>query len=607
MTTAPRQHASPDETPRLARARRPLRVCHVMSADLWAGAEVQLATLASYLVERPEVKLSAVVFNDGWLADQMRRLGIEVAVVDERRHGALGIVMFLTRFLRAQNADIVHTHRYKDTVLGALAGRLAGVPHLVRTVHGLGEPMRGWALMKFQCYDALDKAALWFCADRVVAVSQSMAATLKASNYRASAVVHVHNGIDLRTVKASRAPEDVRRDLGIGLDRIVIGTAGRLSPVKGHEHLVRAAKLIAQQEDRARFLFIGNGPLKSELTTLARELGLADRCAFVDLQDHPRLSVYDVMCAMDVFVLPSLHEGIPMALLEAMALQTPVVASAVGGIPEVVTHRHDGLLVRSRDHVDLADACLELIDNPDLSQTFGARARRVVHDRFSRDANGEIVLDLYRQIASDDATGGTRTAGAPAGLRGLTGRVARRIFGTIEQTLERHRMNRIRRHPEALAARLKSAKSVLIVCHGNIIRSAFAARQLAQALGDDALVSISSAGLEAVSGRPSHPTAVLTAAPLQIDLTRHSAAPLRPAAVATADVIFVMDVQQLVALCRRFPDARAKTFLLTCLASDRPLEVRDPVDGDETVFQACFDHISGATRPIIRLLSAAVE
>jgi protein-tyrosine-phosphatase len=467
--------------------------------------------------------------------------------------------------------------------------------------------MRGWALLKFQCYDALDKAALWTCAERVVAVSQSMAATLKASNYRASAVMHIHNGIDLRAVKASRAPDDVRRELGIGLEQLVIGTAGRLSPVKGHEHLVRAAQLIARREDRARFLFVGNGPLKGALRTLAADLGLDDRCTFVDLQDHPRLSVYDVMRVMDVFVLPSLHEGIPMALLEAMALETPVVASAVGGIPEVITHRHDGLLVRSRNHGDLAEACLELIGNPELSRTFGGRARRVVHDRFSRDANGETVLDLYRHIAGEDAAAGTRKAVRSAGLGALTGRVVRRVFGAIEQTVERHRMNRIRRHPEPLMARLRSAKSVLIVCHGNIIRSAFAARQLVQALGHDRSVSISSAGLEAVSGRPSHPTAVLTAAPLRVDLTRHTAAPLRPAAVASSDVIFVMDVQQLVTLCRRFPHARAKTFLLTCLASDRPLEVRDPVDGDETVFQACFEHISGATRPIIQLLSAAVE
>src|SRR5215204_5067719 len=108
-----------------------------MTADLWAGAEVQVATTAAYLVRRPEVNVSAVLFNDGWLAGELRRLGIEVAIVDERRHTALQILEFLTRHLREQRVDVVHTHRYKDTILGTVAAKRAGVPYVVRTIHGL--------------------------------------------------------------------------------------------------------------------------------------------------------------------------------------------------------------------------------------------------------------------------------------------------------------------------------------------------------------------------------------------------------------------------------------------------------------------------------------
>ena len=129
-----------------------LRVCHVMSADLWAGAEVQVATVASYLVERPDVTLTAVLLNEGRLARELRRLGVQVAVMDERENGAITILASLTRFLRDNRVEIVHTHRYKDNILGSIAAKLAGVPHVTRTVHGLNEAMRGWGRAKLLAY-----------------------------------------------------------------------------------------------------------------------------------------------------------------------------------------------------------------------------------------------------------------------------------------------------------------------------------------------------------------------------------------------------------------------------------------------------------------------
>jgi protein-tyrosine-phosphatase len=149
-----------------------------------------------------------------------------------------------------------------------------------------------------------------------------------------------------------------------------------------------------------------------------------------------------------------------------------------------------------------------------------------------------------------------------------------------------------------VATALRSASRVLVVCHGNIIRSPFAASLLARSLAGSASVSVASAGLEAERGRPSHPFAVQTAASRGIDLTGHAAAPLSLEAVIRADVIFVMDVPQLVALKRRFPAARRKTFLLACLASDQPLEIADPVDGAPSVFQRCYEHIAQAVKSL---------
>ena len=233
---------------------------------------------------------------------------------------AFQIAAFVRRFLIDHQVDIVHTHRCKDTVLGTLAATCAAVPHVVRTVHGLSEALRGWKRAKLVAYEALDKATLWCFADCVVAVSNQIAATLRGSRFRPRAVSCIHNGINLQELRATRSSEDVRRALGIRADAVVIGSAGRLAPVKGHEYLVRAAPHVLAAEPRARFLFVGSGPLRAELMALAATLAVDHACVFHDpnLDDH--VGVYDLIAAMDVFALPSLSEGVPLALLEAMAL-----------------------------------------------------------------------------------------------------------------------------------------------------------------------------------------------------------------------------------------------------------------------------------------------
>jgi L-malate glycosyltransferase len=583
---------------------KPLRICQVMSADLWAGAEVQVATAASYLAGRPEVTLTAVLFNDGWLASELRRLGVDVVVVDERRHGALRMVAPIARFLRAHEVDIIHTHRQKDNVIGTIAAMLAGVPHVVRTVHGLAEPMRGWKRARYCVNDALDRAMLRCFADRIVAVSEQTAAALSRSGYPRTRLVRIHNGIDLGRVRPTRTPAEVRRAFGIHDDELLIGAAGRLTAVKGHQYLLDAAPLILRQEPKARFMFVGSGPLRGDLGERAAALGVGRACLFVDPLVDARAGVFDLMAAFDLFVLPSLSEGSPMALLEAMALGRPIVAAAVGGIPEIVVDRETALLVQPRSAQALADACIALARNRPWAAYLGAAARRRVETQFSHERNGRALLDLYLDVVR---TARHRIIGPIALLLAPIGRVAAYVRRRVHYAIERRRVSGMRQNPAALTARLQSARRILVVCHGNIIRSPFAARLIAQAIGDRRSLSIVSAGLEAEAGRPPHPSAVLAAAPLRVDLSDHTASRVAPETVAGADAIFVMDVPQLIVMRRRFPAARGKTFLLTCLAADAALDVRDPVDGDASVFQDCYEHIVRAVRPIVQVLAGAVQ
>lgn len=547
-----------------------------------------------------------VLFNEGRLADELRVLGIDVVVLDEQKLSAVDILIRLTRLLRERDIDIVHTHRYKDTILGTIAAKWTGVPYLVRTIHGLVEPLSGWNRAKFSTYEALDKLTLWCAANRIIAVSKQMAETLKASGYRASSVMCIHNGVDLSRLRPRKSREQIRKELGLTPRTLLVGTAGRLAPVKAHDSLLRAATLILREEPHARFLIVGDGPLREELVALADNLGVRRECLF----PGARPDVHDLIWAMDIFVLPSLSEGIPMALLEAMALGRPVVATAVGGVPEIVTHSSNGLLVKPGDEQALATACLDLAFDRTRAQSIGASARETIEEAFSHETTGRTVVDTYRDVVSAPAT---RASARPYNMdtwtlcrelaRGLVAYGWRRIGYPIETRIERRRMNRIRRNPGVLTAALRSAQRVLIVCHGNIIRSPFAARLVAQAVASRARVSISSAGLAAVPGKPAHSTALQIATARGVDLSDHGASPLTAEVVAASDAIFVMEADHLITIRKRFPEARAKTFLLTCLAADTPLEIQDPYAGDEARFQACFDHICRAVDPIVRALS----
>lgn len=373
-----------------------LRVCHIISGDLWAGAETQVVAMMAYLAQQPGIELSALLLNEGRLADELRRLDITVIVLDETRTSTLGTMLGLMRTLRDHPCDLVHVHKYKEGVLGTLAARFAGVPLVVRTMHGLAEPFRGWQQLKMRAYMALDRATLQVFGDLVIAVSQRMAETLWESGYRPTMVTCIQNGLDLNRLVTTRQPAEVRCALGVAPDDVLIGTVGRLTLVKGHACLLQAAARILESETRARFLFAGDGELQDELMTTAARLKIDRACLFIG----SRRDVYDVVAALDVFVLPSLNEGLPMSLLEAMALGRPVVASDVGGIPEVMQHQVNGLLVPPGDAQQLAVACLQLAFDRDLAARLGARARQTIEAAFTHERSGSALLNVYRGLAA---------------------------------------------------------------------------------------------------------------------------------------------------------------------------------------------------------------
>ena len=371
----------------------PVQVCHVAVGDLWAGAEVQLKVLLSKLVGRAEMNLSVILFNEGRLEKEIGSLGIPVKVFPESRWGSGKIFLELVREFKKSNVQIIHTHKYKDTILAAPAAKLCGILHVVRTVHGLREPFDGLLAFKMSCYEAIERTVHRSCVDSIIGVSSQIESKYKAEG-QVSSVTCIRNGIDFEGKLIQTDRWRMRKDLGIDSGTCLIGTVGRLTPVKGIPYLLQAARMLLRHGVNMKVLVVGDGSIRQDLLAQTHELGISDNVVFLGHREDTDV----LLQALDIFVLPSLSEGIPMALLEAMAASRPIVASRVGGIPEIIEDGVEGFLVESMDVKNLAERCRQLIESPEFARKMGEQGRKRVERDFSAKAMADRVALVYKEL-----------------------------------------------------------------------------------------------------------------------------------------------------------------------------------------------------------------
>ena len=294
--------------------------------------------------------------------------------------------------------------------------------------------MRGWARARYAAYEAIDKAMLRVCADRDRRGVARHGRRARADGLPApGADDHSQRHRSRpRHVVASRRRRCGRRSASTPA-RCWSGRPADWSPVKGHEYLIRAAGYLAETRSDVRVVIAGTGPREPELRALARALGVERRCLFVDPVADGRMTVYDLLGALDVFVLPSLSEGLPMALLEAMALGRPAVASAVGGIPEVIVDRATGLLgpaakrARAGRRVPGAGVATGLGRHPRRRGTAAAWRRTSHASATARRSPGSTATWRASGGPSTGAAGVSAAAIVAAPLRAIASRVSRKI------------------------------------------------------------------------------------------------------------------------------------------------------------------------------------
>lgn len=371
-----------------------IEVCHVASGDRWAGTEGRLATLLKALVRRKDLGVLAIFLNEGRLAEEVRQCGIKVCVVPESEHNFLQILSKVARFLDGKNVQILHSHRYKESLLSALLAHRCGVPFHVCGRGGAPEPFIGWRRYKQGLIQSLDRLVARYFTDRVVSVSEELRSQL-TRYLPASRVVTIYSGVDEEKVFSPFSVSEAKQRLGVPSECCVIGTACRLDPIKRLDIFLGAAQQIAASRPNARFVIAGEGKEESSLRELARRLGVQNRVLFLG---H-RSDIYDVLRAMDIFVLCSDHEGLPNALLECLYLGLPAVVRPVGGVPELIQDGVNGIWVESSEPSALAAACLELLHDDKRRILLARAGAEVIAKKFTADRSADQVAQLYRSLS----------------------------------------------------------------------------------------------------------------------------------------------------------------------------------------------------------------
>jgi glycosyltransferase involved in cell wall biosynthesis len=327
-------------------------------------------------------------WKDGLVGD-LNDAGIETHCLDGAR--GPGWIRRLRRLVVDEKIDLVHSHSPYAAIGARLALTGPQSPKQIYTEHNLWSryhPATYWAnLLTFPR------------SDHVFAVSQHVLESIRYPGplgwMPSPPRETLYHGIDPATVVKWASPDGVRTEFGIDPDDPIIGTVANFKSHKGHQYLLKAALIVRESFPTVRFLLVGQGPTEDEVRSWARQLDLEGTVIFTgDRADVPRIA-----SEFDVFALPSVHEGLSIALIEAMALGKPAVVTSVGGLPEVLQHERQGLLVPPRDPKALAEAIVSLLDDRTTRSRFGEAASRRALDFDIRRAVSRME-QVYEEVLS---------------------------------------------------------------------------------------------------------------------------------------------------------------------------------------------------------------
>jgi glycosyltransferase involved in cell wall biosynthesis len=359
-------------------------ILHLSSTSGPGGAEMIVSRLAGVL--NPSRFRSVVcLYRPGWLKERCERQGIETHVLEIGGMFDFGWVRKACRLVRREGISLIHAHEFTGNTYGSLVAKLVGVP-LVATVHG--KSYYSEQCKRRLAYRAVSRVAT------MVAVSEDLKRFItRTVGMPAKRIRVIYNGQEI--LPQIRPEEKARLRAEFGLEEIdsVVGVVGSLYPVKGHEYLLAAVPQVLNAHPRTKFLIVGRGDLEASLKEAVKRAGLERQVRFLGFRED----ISALLSLMDIFVLPSLSEGLSIALLEAMAAGKPVIATNVGGNPELVVDGETGYSVPPSD-ADALEAKLRLLlADKCRAKKLGENGQKRVQQKFSLQA----MADNYQQLYED--------------------------------------------------------------------------------------------------------------------------------------------------------------------------------------------------------------
>lgn len=363
----------------------PISTLHLNTEPTWRGGEQQTLYLLKGLAQRGHPVLLCAQ-KGGPMAERARAAGIETRELRMRGEIDPIAILRLARCVREFRPDIVHFHTSHAHTLGTLAACLCG----------RGRPRTlvtrrvDFSIYRHSFFGL--NHIKYRNVDRIVAISQAIRTVLVEDGIQPERIVCVPSGID--TARFDVEPCDLRREYDLPAGTRIVANVAFFADHKGQRYLVEAAPRILQEFPDCAIFLVGEGPLREPLRQLARDLGVEDRTIFPGF----RTDIPAVLKAIDVYVMPSHKEGLGTSVLDALWCKVPLVAADAGGIPEVVHHEVNGLLVPPRDSTALAEAVLRLLRNPSEAARFGAAGPGIVESGYTADEMVEGNLRVYREL-----------------------------------------------------------------------------------------------------------------------------------------------------------------------------------------------------------------
>jgi len=300
----------------------------------------------------------------------------------------------LIKLINLERPDIVHTHTAKAGTLGRLAAKLTGVPIVIHTFHGhVFHSYFGFFRTKFFLW--LERLLAKFT-DVIITVSeQQRDEIIKYKIAEPEKIVAIPLGLDLKPfIYSNSDPNELRKEFSVPEQTKLVGIVARLVPIKNHVCFMEAARLVLERKDDVRFIIIGDGELRSTLEQKARNLGIEARVIFMGFQNN----LQKIYAGLDIVALSSYNEGLPVALIEAMAAGKPVISSDVGGVVDLILDGDNGLLVPTNDAKALAEATIYLLEHPDRRKMMGEAGRKKVYPFFDKKRLVEDIDILYENL-----------------------------------------------------------------------------------------------------------------------------------------------------------------------------------------------------------------